>query len=88
MSKKSTRFKSNMPMIKKSKKQSKMGDDICAQCGWRRKDHKVDHKSGYPFFCYDYSDQDTDYFHNDRGFVPQPPKGVTYSRAFNGKIIL
>lgn len=55
----------------------------CVQCGWPEDAHT---SQG---FCYSYSDQDTDYFHNDRKFVsPKSLEGKVWSRAFNGKIII
>lgn len=54
----------------------------CAQCGWL----KENHRNGY---CYHYSDEDTDYFYNDRKFISEKElEGKKYNRAFNGKIII
>lgn len=54
----------------------------CAQCGWLEKDHR----NG---FCYKYSDEDTDYFYNDRKFISEGSlKGKKHRMAFNGKIII
>ena len=36
----------------------------CSYCGWKRRDHTQDGR------CYHYSDQDTDYFYDDRFFKP------------------
>lgn len=61
--------------MKKSKKR-------CAQCGWLEENHQYD-------FCYDYSDQDTDYFSKELKFISEESlKGKKYSKAFNGKIII
>lgn len=74
----------NMSIIKKGtkKEEREYNNDICAQCGWRRGDHRNR-------YCYHYSDQDDDYFYDDREFVPMPPKGYEWkSKAFNGMIIV
>lgn len=49
---------------KQQREKVESDDDICAFCGWKRKDHRDG-------FCYRYSDQDTDYFYNtnDRKFI-------------------
>lgn len=57
-------------------------NEICAQCGWLKKDHR----NGY---CYKESDENTDYFYNDRKFISlESLKGKLYSRSFDGKILI
>lgn len=38
------------------------GKQKCAFCGWLKKDHRDGR-------CYNYSDQDTDYFYKDKFFT-------------------
>jgi hypothetical protein len=41
-----------------------MENKKCAQCGWFENDHRHG-------FCYNYSDESTDYFYNDRKFISE-----------------
>lgn len=60
----SKKYKSESEMnLKMPKKPIKFDDQKCSFCGWARKDHANN-------YCYHYSDQDSDYFYNDKTFKP------------------
>lgn len=68
-----TKFKSTMPTYKEATK--KELNEKCERCKWRREDHR------FGMYCYDYSDQDTDYFYDGvqntrKVFVPKGTKVV------------
>lgn len=57
-------------------------EEMCAQCGWRKRDHS----NGY---CYSHSDEDSDHFYHDRTFVSiESVRDKEVTRAFNGMLII
>lgn len=73
------KFKSSMPIVRENTKKEK--NEKCERCGWRHEDHR------FSIYCYHYSDQDTDYFYDDKPKLRFVPKGTKITgENFYGKI--